>query len=124
MIIIDEKKKRWREWYEKKTIESMIRIYCKYNHKDDICDTCRELLEYAYKQLEKCPLMPDKPTCKNCHIHCYDKRHKEKIKVVMQFSGPKMFLYHPILSLIYLKNKLSDRRRSPTLISRNRDSDE
>jgi len=105
------KKYKRREHFEKKTIKAMIEIYCKYHHQKPICDECNKLLEYAYKRIEKCPLMPDKPTCKNCHIHCYDKKHKEQIKTVMRFSGPKMFFYHPILSVIYLKNKYSDRNR-------------
>lgn len=106
------KKYSRRENYEKKTIQSMIKIYCRYHHENPVCEECNELLEYAYKRIEKCPLMPDKPTCKNCHIHCYDKKHKERIKIVMRFSGPKMFIYHPLLSLIYFKNKFSDRKCS------------
>ena len=106
----EHKKNLRREKFEKKTIKSMIEIYCKYHHENPVCEECNELLEYAYKRIEKCPLRPDKPTCKNCHIHCYDKKHKERIKTVMRFSGPKMFLYHPILSLIYLKNKFSEKK--------------
>ncbi len=101
-----------RKWLRRANFEKMLEIYCKSFHKNPLCDECTELLEYAYKRIDKCPLMPDKPTCKNCHIHCYDKKHRERIKEVMRFSGPKMFTRHPILSLIYLKNKLIDRNRS------------
>jgi hypothetical protein len=42
---------------EKKTIEAMVRIYCK-NHqrsKADFCAECSELAEYAKMRLDKCP---------------------------------------------------------------------
>ena len=107
----DNKKKLHRERFEKRTIECMIRIFCEYHHENPVCEECKELLSYAYARIEKCPLIPDKPTCKNCTIHCYDKKHRERIRAVMKFSGPRMFTRHPFLSLIYLKNKFLDSRR-------------
>ena len=40
---------------EKRTIELMIKIYCKKKHKNkELCEECKELLEYAHKRLSFC----------------------------------------------------------------------
>ncbi len=98
--------------YEKKTIKSMIEIYCLENHKKaKLCPDCSDLLNYALKRVDLCPLRDDKPTCKNCLIHCYSKDYREKIKTVMRYSGPKMIFKHPLLSVVYLINKFKDKYR-------------
>jgi hypothetical protein len=33
-----------------------------------------------------CPL-EEKPVCKHCHVHCYRKGHREKVREIMRFSG-------------------------------------
>lgn len=82
--------------YEKASVEKMIRLFCKLNHKrNDLCADCEELKEYAFEKLQKCPLKEKKLSCKKCPIHCYSTDKKEKIREVMRFSGPKMILYHP-----------------------------
>lgn len=90
----------------------MIRIYCKEQHnKENLCIICNDVLNYALKRIDLCPLLPDKPTCKNCKIHCYKPDYKKIIKEIMRYSGPRMFFYHPYLSIIYLINKFKDRNR-------------
>ncbi|MGL5379198.1 nitrous oxide-stimulated promoter family protein [Clostridium sp.] len=84
---------------EKKTIESMIKIYCNKKHstkKGELCDECNELLTYAKKRLDFCKFGEDKKFCSKCPIHCYKKDMKEKIKEVMKFSGPRLLFYDPI----------------------------
>ena len=42
---------------EKEIIDLMIKIYCNKKHKtkkDELCDECKELLEYAHKRLDFC----------------------------------------------------------------------
>ena len=41
---------------EKEIVELMIRLYCEKKHKCkyELCDDCRELLEYAHKRLSFC----------------------------------------------------------------------
>ena len=89
---------------EKKTIRAMIIIYCVGHHRPDRapCSECRQLLEYAEKRIDRCPLMEDKPTCANCSIHCYEASRREQIRSVMRYSGPKMIYHHPILSVCHL----------------------
>ncbi len=56
-----------------------------------LCRECAELLVYAMEKLRNCPLEP-KPSCKKCHIHCYGKEHRARIREIMSFSGRRMIL--------------------------------
>ena len=88
---------------EQLTVKAMIQIYCKkQHHATEMCDDCSELLAYAFKRLSKCPYQEKKPTCAKCPIHCYKKEMREKIQTVMRFSGPRMPLRHPVLSVYHL----------------------
>ncbi len=91
---------------EKKTIEAMIHIYCNKHHgsKDKLCIACNELLEYAKTRLDKCPFQENKTTCGKCLIHCYKPQMRDKVKLVMHYSGPRMLLHHPILALHHVKD--------------------
>ena len=43
--------------HEKKTVELMIRLYCRKKEKNTIlCADCEELLRYAHARLDHCPL--------------------------------------------------------------------
>ncbi|HHT22902.1 MAG TPA: nitrous oxide-stimulated promoter family protein [Bacteroidales bacterium] len=101
--------------YEKVTIEKMVQLYCRNKHKDKsekLCPDCQEVLIYAQDRLDKCPFGDDKGACSECSIHCYKKEMKEKVKVIMRFSGPRMLLYHPFDFLIhYTKDKLIKQKR-------------
>lgn len=54
-----------------------------------ICPECARLLAHGIEKRRKCPLDP-KPSCKQCHIHCYSKEYRAKIREVMAFSGRRM----------------------------------
>ena len=92
---------------EKKTIKLMIEIYCRKNHgcKDELCEECKELLEYAHKRLTYCKFGENKSTCGKCPIHCYKKDMKEKVKAVMKFSGPRLIIYNPKELIKHALNK-------------------
>ncbi|MEF3254122.1 MAG: nitrous oxide-stimulated promoter family protein [Deferribacterales bacterium] len=82
-------KKEKRIKRDAKLLKSFIGVYCKVHHKTDgktLCSECDELLQYALKRDQKCPLDP-KPKCKDCKIHCYKPEMRIKIKEVMKFSG-------------------------------------
>jgi len=89
---------------ERRTVEAMLTIYCRGNHAGEsrLCDVCAELLEYSFRRLDKCPLNVDKPTCAKCPTHCYDRDHRERVKAVMRYSGPRMILRHPLLAIRHL----------------------
>lgn len=56
-----------------------------------LCDSCRELLDYAIARRRGCPLDP-KPVCKECPIHCYKPVYREEIRKIMRFSGRRLIL--------------------------------
>ena len=89
---------------QKNTIAVMIKIFCKNKHSSNnqLCNTCSELLLYAIEKLDKCPFKDNKPTCNKCTVHCYQSDYRQKVREVMIFSGKRMFLRHPILSLYHL----------------------
>jgi len=92
----------------------MIKLYCNKNHgtkKGNLCYKCELLLDYTHLRIDKCPFLPDKPTCKNCTIHCYTKNYKEDIKKVMKYSGPRMMKTFPILTIHHLIDGILDKKR-------------
>ena len=81
----------------------MIIIYCRAKHRSNrgLCPECDELLNYASYRVEKCPHKEEKPSCAKCEIHCYSEKMREQIKIVMRYSGPRMLILHPILSIYH-----------------------
>ncbi len=124
---INEKREK-----EKEIIKLMISIYCngnkhlksnKHNQgiknchgnnhtQDDIklCPECRELLNYAIVRTDLCPFMETKTFCSNCKVHCYQPQMREEIKKVMRYSGPRLLLHHPILSIYHLLESKKEKR--------------
>lgn len=94
---MDAKTKRERE---KETVSLMIAIYCRKKHgSQGLCPECAELDAYARLCSDKCPFIETKIFCSNCHVHCYKKDMREKIRAVMRFSGPRMIFHHPIMAI-------------------------
>lgn len=96
-----------REW---RTLQAMVEIYCDGHAHDrhgttDLCTECAGFLVYAARRLEKCPYGPAKPTCAKCPIHCYKPTPRELARQVMRYSGPRMMLRHPWLSLTHFADK-------------------
>ena len=89
---------------ERRTIETMIQMYCKKFHDDkkEICQSCKELNEYANFRLKNCPFGENKPTCKNCPIHCYKSDMREEVRKVMRYAGPRMIYSHPIMGFRHI----------------------
>lgn len=81
----------------------MIALYCRRAEGNDaLCDKCRELLAYASERLDRCPFGERKKACKKCPVHCYAPRHREGIRVVMRYAGPRMIFYKPLAALRHL----------------------
>jgi len=89
---------------EKETVQAMIRLYCRAHHQPQkkLCEACQALSDYALLRIDRCPFNPNKPTCLNCPVHCYQAEMREKIRAVMRYSGPRMLLHHPILTVQHL----------------------
>ena len=92
---------------EQQVIRQMIQLYCrKKEGNETLCDSCRELLEYATRRLERCRYGATKPTCRKCPIHCYRPDMKARIQAVMRWSGPRMLFHHPLAALKHLLREL------------------
>ena len=88
---------------EKKVVELMVRMYCRHKeHNKELCSRCSELLDYALQRLDRCKFGQDKPTCKQCPVHCYRKDMQERIRTVMRWAGPRIMLYHPVAAVRHL----------------------
>lgn len=88
---------------EKESVEWVIRFYCRKKHKQkELCGECQELLDYAYRRLERCPYMENKHFCSNCPTHCYKKDMRERIREVMRFTGPRLLWYRPNIAIKHM----------------------
>lgn len=100
---------------ELRTIEAMVRLYCRgHDHpqRAPLCADCAALMEYAARRLERCVFGDAKPTCTNCTVHCYSAERREQVRVIMKWAGPRMTLRHPVLAFFHL---LDGRRPAPLL---------
>ena len=98
---------------EKRVVAEMIALYCRDHHKTaKPCADCAALIEYAHMRSDKCPFMENKTFCSNCKVHCYKPDMREKIRVVMRYSGPRMMKTHPILAIRHLIESRLEKRRT------------
>lgn len=74
-------------------VELMIDIYYDKNKNQRL--KREDLKAYVKERLRKCPHGDAKPSCSSCKIHCYDQTHRDQIRRVMRFSGPRMIFYAP-----------------------------
>lgn len=100
---------------EKRLVSEMIALYCRRQHhtpRGQLCPECQELHDYARIRIDRCPLMESKTFCSACRVHCYKPEMREKIRVVMRWSGPQMLPIHPILSLKHVAVTLKAKREA------------
>lgn len=57
-----------------------------------VCADCAAFMAYAISKRLKCPLEAEKPTCKHCRVHCYDKARREKVREIMSYAGRKLMM--------------------------------
>jgi len=97
---------------EELTLKKMIGIYCHKFHgmENSLCEDCYALLDYSSDRLERCPFEDRKSTCKNCRVHCFKKSMREKVREIMKYSGPRLLLRNPLLTLLHFWDS---RRKSP-----------
>ena len=76
---------------EKKTVELMIRLYCRrYEKNSSLCADCIELLKYAEVRLDRCKFGEKKPDM------------RERMRRVMRWAGPRMIFYYPLEAIKHL----------------------
>ena len=89
--------------WEKRTIGQMVSLYCRHKEGNGkLCPECTALLEYAYARLSRCRFGDGKSSCRKCSVHCYRPDMKERIRIVMRYSGPRMMIYHPVAAIRHI----------------------
>ena len=99
---------------EKKMVSEMIELYCRKQHKStkgNLCMECKALYDYARLRSDKCPFMETKTFCSNCKVHCYKPDMREKIRVVMRYSGPRMIFHHPVAAISHVIATKKEKRK-------------
>lgn len=86
---------------EKLIVETMIRLYCRRRLHTGrrLPDEYASLLDYARRRLDHCRFGNDKKACKKCPIHCYAPAQRALMRQVMRWCGPRMLLWHPLVTL-------------------------
>lgn len=93
----------------------MISLYCTNRHRTEtgsVCNDCSEVLNYSFKRIDNCVFGIEKPPCKKCPVHCYNKDMREKIKTIMRFSGPRMIWAHPWFAIMHIIDKFNSQKIS------------
>ncbi|NLC65713.1 MAG: nitrous oxide-stimulated promoter family protein [Clostridium sp.] len=82
----------------------MIEINCKHKHlyNGSLCQECEKIKNYANMKIDKCPHMESKTFCSQCKTHCYDKLHRDKIREIMKYSGPRIIIFHPVATVKHI----------------------
>ncbi len=100
--------------YEKRVVSDMIMLYCHEVHKTpkkQLCEECRETTNYAVTRTDKCPFMESKTFCSNCRVHCYKPEMREKIRIIMRYSGPRMIFHHPIMAMKHVIATMKEKKK-------------
>lgn len=97
--------------FEKKTVNAMIEIYYK-RYQDEAHQVEKDdVVSYAMARLNYCRFGEEKPTCKVCPVHCYKKSYKDKMQQIMRYSGPRMLVYHPVMSMEHFMKEWRYKRK-------------
>ena len=89
---------------EKRTVERMIRLYCRRKeHNAELCEACRSLLSYACRRLETCRYGPLKRLLQTVHgsLLRSGTAGKDSGRDAL-CRTPRMLLYHPLEALRHL----------------------
>jgi hypothetical protein len=88
----------------------MVAIHCRGHHggagSSAPCADCRALLDEALERIAKCPFGAGKPVCAKCRVHCHKRESRDRIRAVMRYSGPRMLLRHPVLTILHYLDSL------------------
>jgi hypothetical protein len=97
---------------EQLTVEVMIRLFCRDNHRHAaaaagtvLCPDCAALLEYSRRRVAECRFGARKPACTRCTVHCFQPGRREQIRAAMRYAGPRMTLGHPCLAVRHLLDR-------------------
>jgi len=97
---------------EKRLVAEMIAYYCQKKHGSAaglLCEDCQKLMDYANMRIERCPFTESKTFCSHCEVHCYAPEMRERIREVMRYSGPRMLIRHPLLSVRHARTGMQNK---------------
>ena len=108
-----------RKEYEKRVVRLMVELYCHDVHgksgakraRGELCPECAALADYADRRVDACRRGAEKTFCSNCPSPCYKPEMREKIRVVMRHSGPRMIFHRPILAVKHLVASMQEKKR-------------
>lgn len=106
-----------RKEYEKRVVRLMIELYCHDVHesserlKGSLCPECAALADYADRRVDSCRRGAEKTFCSNCPAPCYKPEMREKIRVVMRHSGPRMIFHKPGMAVRHLVASMREKKR-------------
>ena len=108
---------------EKQMVSQMITLYCRRTHhtRGALCPDCAALNQYACARSDRCPFMETKTFCSNCRVHCYKPDMREKIRIVMRFSGPRMIFYRPVVAIRHVVETKREKKRLDAMHSSSAD---
>lgn len=99
---------------EKQVVRFMIGIFCNDHHhtkKQNLCENCKVLYQYAERRLESCPWGEEKPFCSHCPHHCYQPEKQAIIREVMRYAGPRMLKHRPGMALKHVIRSMRERKK-------------
>lgn len=76
----------------KSYIDHAVRFYCTKKHGGDLCNGCRELLDYAMKRIEDCPNNVTGIRCNGCPRRCYNSDMADRMGDVLSYTMLHMLL--------------------------------
>ncbi|KAJ4461849.1 putative nitrous oxide-stimulated promoter family protein [Paratrimastix pyriformis] len=101
---------------ELKLIRIMIHVYCRGCHSSsprsvdapDLCPQCLALWDFTKAHVTRCIFQEKKSVCAKCHVHCFrsDPHYRETIRAVMRYSGPRVLISHPFLTILHFLDAL------------------
>ena len=92
---------------EKVNIRKTFGMYCKSHHGTSdgkLCPACPALLDTVMTKIDRCPYGITKPICDSCERPCFGARQTQEFLKIMNSTGKRMFLRHPMMSV---KHKLA-----------------
>ena len=92
---------------EKDTIKKSFAVYCNSHHDtkgEKLCPKCTALLATIFKKMSRCRYGITKPICDRCDNMCFGDANNKKFLEIMDASGKKMLMKHPVTAV---KHKLT-----------------
>lgn len=75
-----------------------------------LCPACLELAVYAAERTARCPHMAYKTYCHQCPRPCHPAGQMKRITPLMRYSGPRLLLRYPALTLRHIRAVLHGRK--------------